>query len=113
MSAVPPYLRRTTEGYTFWCPGCKGAHHVRVGLNDHPCWTYNEDPNAPTFSPSVLISSRRWVEDKSVLEDGHWGDSYTMCHSFVTLGRIQFLGDCAHELAGQTVDMVPFPGSHE
>ena len=28
-----------------------------------------------------------------------------ICHSFVTDGRIQFLGDCTHKLAGQTVDL--------
>jgi len=28
-----------------------------------------------------------------------------VCHSFVTDGRIQFLGDCTHNLAGQTVDL--------
>jgi hypothetical protein len=26
-----------------------------------------------------------------------------ICHSFITDGRIQFLGDCTHRLAGQTV----------
>jgi hypothetical protein len=26
----------------------------------------------------------------------------------VTDGRIQFLGDCTHALAGQTVDLLPF-----
>lgn len=34
-----------------------------------------------------------------------WGN----CHSFLRAGRWQFLGDSAHALAGQTVDMVPLP----
>ena len=34
----------------------------------------------------------------------------SVCHSFVTDGLIQFLGDCTHALAGQTVDMPPWPG---
>jgi len=29
----------------------------------------------------------------------------TRCHSFVVDGRIQFLQDSEHELAGQTVDL--------
>ncbi len=29
-------------------------------------------------------------------------------HSFVVDGHIQFLGDCTHELAGQTVDIPDF-----
>jgi hypothetical protein len=28
-----------------------------------------------------------------------------VCHSFVTDGKIQFLGDCTHALAGQTVEL--------
>ena len=31
------------------------------------------------------------------------------CHTFVTDGRIQFLGDCTHALAGQTVDLPDWP----
>ncbi len=36
-----------------------------------------------------------------------WGDGAppAICHSFVTDGRIQFLSDCTHPLAGQTVDI--------
>jgi len=28
-----------------------------------------------------------------------------ICHSFITDGKIQFLSDCTHHLAGQTVDL--------
>jgi len=31
------------------------------------------------------------------------------CHSFLKGGQWQFLGDCAHAMAGQTVAMVPLP----
>lgn len=34
-----------------------------------------------------------------------WGN----CHSFIRSGQWQFLADCAHKLAGQTVPMVPVP----
>lgn len=37
--------------------------------------------------------------------DPAWGN----CHSFLKAGRWEFLGDSAHALAGQTVDMVPLP----
>ena len=33
----------------------------------------------------------------------------SVCHSFVTDGKIQFLGDCTHELAGQTVELIARP----
>jgi len=29
----------------------------------------------------------------------------SVCHSYVTDGRIQFLADCTHALAGLTVDL--------
>jgi hypothetical protein len=42
-------------------------------------------------------------------EDGFKFDSKpSICHSFVTDGRIQFLNDCTHSLAGQTVDLPDF-----
>jgi hypothetical protein len=37
----------------------------------------------------------------------------SVCHSFVTDGRIQFLGDCTHALAGQTVDLPEWTGGEE
>jgi len=33
------------------------------------------------------------------------GFSCSICHSFVTDGQIQFLGDCTHKLAGRTVPL--------
>jgi hypothetical protein len=47
---------------------------------------------APTFTPSILVRYS-------------WSDGPRVCHSFVTGGRIQFLEDCTHHLAGQTVDL--------
>jgi hypothetical protein len=35
--------------------------------------------------------------------------AYGNCHSFLKDGQWQFLSDCAHAMAGQTVDMVPLP----
>jgi len=46
----------------------------------------------PTFQPSLLIN-----KDKQ-------GD-YPLCHTFITDGKIQFLVDCTHALAGQTIEM--------
>lgn len=34
-----------------------------------------------------------------------------VCHSFVTDGCIQYLGDCTHRLAGQTVDLPAWEAS--
>jgi hypothetical protein len=57
---------------------------------------------APTFSPSILV---RWTKTDPVTGLAV-GEKYDMvCHSFVRAGKIQFLSDCSHELAGQTVEM--------
>jgi hypothetical protein len=57
----------------------------RAQANGH-VWAFDGNEDAPTFSPSVNLPG--------------------VCHSFVRAGRIEFLPDCAHALAGQTVDMV-------
>jgi hypothetical protein len=96
---------RTTDGKTmFWCPGCEQHHWV----ND--TWSITGTPDAPTFSPSVLVSYRHPkgysnANPAPVGYDGEYVEDH-LCHSFVTDGRIQFLNDCAHALAGQTVNMV-------
>jgi len=83
----------------FWCPGCDGAHQVRVGEGTGPRWGYNGNPDAPTFTPSILV--RMGDPDNP-------GRDLMRCHSFVRDGQIQFLSDCTHALAGQTVPIPPF-----
>jgi len=79
---------RSGVNYWLWCPGCDQAH----APNER--WTYNGDPDRPTFTPSILVTG---------------GSRGLVCHSFVTDGRIQFLGDCTHALAGETVDLPDVP----
>jgi hypothetical protein len=76
--------------YVFHCPGCGYGHAFEVGAQGGAGWTWNGSFDKPTFTPSLLCNP----------------DSPPhRCHSFVTDGRIQFLGDCWHTLAGQTVDI--------
>lgn len=74
----------------FFCPGCRSNHPFRVESKDRPNWEWNGSFDLPTFSPSLLC-----FKDTP----SH------RCHSFVRDGRIEFLSDCHHELAGQTVDI--------
>lgn len=87
-------------GLAFWCPGCREMHVVWVGEGQGPRWGWNGSAERPTFTPSVLVT---WNQGEARVPHA--------CHSFVTDGRIQFLGDCTHELAGQTVDMVDIPAT--
>lgn len=98
----------------FWCPGCDCAHKIVIETPES--WTFNGDLERPTISPSVLVHMHKW--DGTVEEYGHWtrpthpgvapGGECT-CHSFVVDGQIQFLSDCTHTLAGQTVELPDWP----
>lgn len=86
-------------GYTFWCPGCDMAH--KIWTSGPTSWDFNGNLEKPTFSPSLMC---------------HWPDpdkqgADRTCHSFIRAGEIQFLGDCTHALAGQTVPIPDWPSS--
>jgi hypothetical protein len=85
-------------GYMFFCPGCRRAHFFRTndprrGRN----WTFNGNVEEPTFSPSLLTQF----------------PGGTRCRLYLTRGKIQFLSDCTHPMAGRTVDMVDFEDEDE
>lgn len=97
----------------FWCPGCDMAHPVRVGDGPGPRWGWNGSIELPTFTPSVLVRWPQWVPPATtpeICEKIRIGEIVQVkedrvCHSFVTDGRIQYLDDCTHHLAGQTIDL--------
>lgn len=102
MSAIGRKLRQLSEGNVlFWCPGCDSAHRIQVGQGSGPRWGWNGSGDAPTFTPSVLV---RYDGANADIPGG----LPSVCHTFVTDGRIQFLADCSHKLAGQTVDLPDF-----
>lgn len=94
-------------------------HQVHVGDGPGPRWGFNGDFDRPTFTPSVLVRGHQTARDKNGKWNGEWvrgpdGEPVSsVCHSFVTGGRVQFLGDCTHDLAGQTVDLQPINSGGE
>lgn len=79
----------------FWCDGCSEYHGVWTespNPKTGALWTWNGSMDRPTFSPSILLGA-----------DGR----HPRCHSYVVSGQIQYLPDCAHKLAGQTVPLEP------
>ena len=125
MSALSRILRSVEGGrIMFRCPGCEAAgrgwaHVVTVdpppGYSG-PVWGYNGNAEAPTITPSILATGRypKGHDSRNPAPHG-WAGEYekTVCHSFVTDGRIQYLGDCTHALAGQTVEIPPWNGEGE
>ncbi|WP_425618061.1 DUF6527 family protein [Anatilimnocola sp. NA78] len=112
MKAQP--LKITDTGYTF-CEAAEATHVMlnmpgpiptriipvmiggtRAGTGN---WTWNGSVDSPTLKPSILTRSGH--ENKPIV-----------CHTFVNDGLVQFLGDCTHELAGQTVPLLDVDESH-
>lgn len=95
----------------FWCPGCDVAHGVTVEAPNS--WTWNGDLEQPTFSPSVKVGGVQWEKDAGFYKPRHHvpAGAPIVCHSFVVDGQIQFLGDCTHDLAGQTIPLPDWPYS--
>ena len=106
----------TSQTLSFWCPGCNEAHSIRYS-GTRPCWSWNNDLVKPTFSPSSHIKTGHYCTHYNPETDSCWCMYYkdpqdyqcTICHSFVTDGKIQYLADSTHALAGQTVDLPKFP----
>ena len=63
-------------------------HGTRAGTGN---WSWNGDTERPTLKPSILSRCPPVCE---------------CCHTFVNNGMVQFLSDCTHELAGQTLDLL-------
>jgi hypothetical protein len=128
MGALGSKLRKVEGGTVlFQCPGCKESHAVHVEPaadgRARPVWGFNGNGDAPTFTPSVLVRTGHHVPDfadrfqQRGTEPSCWCTynaehpnepapfQCTVCHSFVTDGRIHFLADCTHALAGHIVDL--------
>jgi hypothetical protein len=74
-----------------YCPACKMPHVFDKR------WTFNGDFEKPTFRASMLVRYS-YGELKTP----------TVCHSYVTDGRWEYLSDCTHAMKGMTVDVPDF-----
>lgn len=85
--------------FVFFCPGCRCEHGVWTSKSapNGARWTWNGDLVKPTFSPSLVVTISYPQGRDRPAEIKH------RCHSYVRDGQIEFLGDCTHELKGQTV----------
>lgn len=103
MARVGRKLRSLAGGkMAFMCPGCAHLHAIKVGGDERPRWVWNNDGDAPTFYPSVLVT---WPDPDAP------GKNVSVCHSYITDGLIRFLPDSTHHLAGQTVALPDLSGA--
>lgn len=96
---------------SYYCPGCKRPHSInhRMPPRVQPVWTWNESVTSPTFHPSVDCEGTEPSDDPEKFDDPKFDKPYK-CHVIITDGMINFLTDCTHSLAGQTVPMPDWPG---
>lgn len=95
MARFELYQRANETLVQFHCPGCGEGHAFRVAGGPGPVWTWNSLLDKATFAPSL----------KYTWDDPDTGRVLRLCHSYVRDGRIEYLPDCTHELAGKTVDV--------
>ena len=112
-------LRHVTDGnqtyddLVFWCPGCEqpdpdgqmvgGLHMLPINNTiTSPSWDWDGNLKAPTLSPSILTRHDYYTGPDTP-------PRVFICHSFLRGGVFEFLGDCTHSLAGQSVPMPDLP----
>jgi len=81
---------------------------LRIAPPARPCWGWNGDMERPTFDPSIKVEGTERLTDDEytrVMGGELIPPRFTVCHSFVREGRIEFLSDCTHALKGQTVEL--------
>jgi hypothetical protein len=109
-SDIMAKVLKVDGGYVVYCEGCKQNHFYDQR------WTFNGDYNKPTFSPSYLRRSGHYIlehkgdcwctyQEKHPEEKLPESIKCMICHSFLTDGKLQFLSDCTHPLAGKTIDL--------
>jgi phage terminase large subunit GpA-like protein len=85
---VGPFMRQSASGRFFhWCPACEMAHALPADNG----WTYNGNPDAPTFTPSFRQMRVRDGKD---------------CHYNITNGMIVWHNDSWHGRRGMQA-MIP------
>lgn len=77
-------LRDWPDRTFFYCPACKTKHAINVS------WNITGSDDCPTVNPSVLTTMP---------------PTDYRCHLFIRNGKIEYCGDCSHDMKGKTVDM--------
>lgn len=85
----------------FVCPGCLEMYPGSIGLHmlpvnsseKKPSWEWDGNLEQPTLSPSILTKHRETE----------------ICHSYLRNGVFEFLSDCSHPLANQSVPAPDLP----
>jgi hypothetical protein len=90
-----------------YCPACEHAHGITANTPDG--WVFNNDPEKPTFSPSVRVTSTRPKKKHDGTEETV---EITTCHYFLNNGVLEYCSDSPHALAGKSVPLPDWPENY-
>jgi hypothetical protein len=84
------------------CQGCHGKHYIPVEVDEHNkiIWSYNNDENYPTITPSVKVTYNGDDAGKQ-REGGNYAPA-ACCHHWITDGVITYCDDSTHEMRGKS-----------
>lgn len=91
----------TKTGYMIKCPVCKWHEFPKVGKSG-ASWSFNGNYEKPTFTPSMNEAVGPFPEGSQ------WAGQIRRCHFVLTDGKLNFCGDCSHELSGRQRDLESF-----
>lgn len=88
------------ERYWFHCAGCDTDHAFTTKLAKGevgPVWGFDGNMDSPTVAGSLMVNRGRADVERGIHQ----------CHLFLKAGMVQYLPDCTHHLANQTVPVQP------
>lgn len=97
--------QRTGLRHYYWCSGCNLLHGIAIKQHTEDngaSWEFTGTLECPTYSPSQLTTYSYWTGHDTPPQN-------FVCHTFIKNGMIEFLTDCTHALAGQTLLLPPMP----
>lgn len=122
MAKVHPYNDGNGKqiGFMIFCHACKCGHGflVKSGIPGRD-WTFDGNMEKPTFNPSMLVRGTMYPSGGQMPNDDELAQLKAgkdfgpemrpyICHSFVHNGKIQYLSDCTHKFANQTINLEDF-----
>lgn len=97
-------VRDTDRHWIVRCKMC-GTHYIPKSSDENKTWYFNGNVNCPTFVPSI----------KEITNDPthpHYQPRAltSICHFTITNGTMQYHGDCTHEMANTSEELLTFDG---
>jgi hypothetical protein len=100
--AYPVEEVRVTEKPSYWIVDSPATGHILIPRDGR--WTFNDDYARPTFTPSV---NETWGKEGQEWEEFKRDPRPNRNHCWIRDGRIEYLSDSTHSMAGTTVEIPP------